>query len=135
MSGEQGAPAGQIAAEKRMLSRDGFRLGARENLTSSGTPGLSAVEEFRSPAAARDASRLYASRFKAPAPSAGAYAPFKVSGIPGAVGFSLGGTGGGINIAFTKGAYYYLVGQIGGSKSAIANLTAAAQHLYHRVDD
>jgi hypothetical protein len=116
-----------------MLDRDGFRIGARENLTSSGTPGLSAVEQFRSPAAARDAFRLYASQFKTPAPSAGAYAPFHVSGIPGAIGFSIGGTSGGINIAFTDGAYYYLVGRVGGSKGDIADLTAAAQHLYHRV--
>lgn len=133
ISAEQGLPAQQLAAEKRMLVRDGFRGAARENLTSGSTPGLSEVEQLRSPAAARDAFALYASQFKSPAPSAGAYAPFKVSGIPGAVGFSLGGAGGGINIAFIRGPYYYLVGQIGGSKATIANLTAAAQHLYARV--
>jgi len=41
--------------------------------------------------------------------------------------------GGGLNIAFTDGAYYYLVGQDGGSQTAVANLTAAARDLYHRV--
>jgi hypothetical protein len=45
---------------------------------------------------------------KATPASSGAYAPFKVSGIPGAVWFSLGG---GINIAFSDGSYYYLVSQ------------------------
>ena len=76
------------------------------------------------------------SQYKAPEARAvgGAYAPFKVSGIPGAVGFSIGGVnGGGLNIAFTDGAYYYLVGQDGGSQTAVANLTAAARDLYHRV--
>jgi hypothetical protein len=117
-----------------MLARDGFLVGAREDLMNGGTPGLSTVQQFRSPAAARDALRLYVSQSKAPGSPGGSYAPFKVSGIPGAVGFSLGGAkGGGINIAFTEGAYYYLVGQVGGSPQTIANLTAAAQHLYHRV--
>jgi hypothetical protein len=55
-------------------------------------------------------------------------------GIPHAVGFSLGGVnGGGINIDFSDGAYYYLVGQEGGSRAGIANLNTAARHLYHRV--
>jgi hypothetical protein len=133
ISADQGVPAAQVAAERSMLVRDGFRVGAREDLASGGTPGLSIVEQFRSPAAARDAFGLYASQFKRPAPGRGSYAPFKVPGIPGAVGFTLGGPGGGgINIAFIDGANYYLVGRVGGSP-AIANLTAAAQHLYHRV--
>jgi hypothetical protein len=41
--------------------------------------------------------------------------------------------GGGINIAFSDGAYYYLVGQESGSQTAIANLNAAARDLYHGV--
>jgi hypothetical protein len=135
ISGEQ-VPAGQATAEKAMLSRDGFRLGVHEDLMSGGTGGASIVQQFRSPAAARDALAFYVSQYKAPEAQAvgGAYAPFKVSGIPGAVGFSRGGVnGGGINVVFTDGAYYHLVGQEGGSQTAIANLTAAARHLYHRV--
>jgi hypothetical protein len=135
ISGEQ-VPPDQATAEKAMLSRDGFRLGVHEDLMSSGTGGASVVEQFRSAAAARDALAFYVSQYKAPAAAAvgGAYAPFKVSGIPGAVGFSRGGVnGGGINVAFSDGASYYLVGQEGGSQTAIANLTAAARHLYHRV--
>jgi len=51
-----------------------------------------------------------------------------------AVGFSRGGlNGGGINIVFSDGAYYYFVGQEGGSAAAVAKLTAAARHVYHRV--
>jgi hypothetical protein len=130
ISAEQ-VPANQAVAEKAMLSRDGFRAGAREDLLGSGgTAALSEVEQLRSPTAARDALAFYAAQFKAtPAPS-GAYAPFKVSGIPGAVGFSLGG---GISIAFSDGSYYYLVSQEGDSAAAIANLNTAARHLYDRV--
>jgi hypothetical protein len=134
LSSEQGVPPNQVAAERAMLARDGFSLAAREDLMSGGKAGLSLVEQFRSPAAARDAFRLYAAQFKAPGAPGGAYAPFSVPGVPGAVGFSLGGaSGGGINIAFTDGDYYYLVGQEGASPTAIANLNAAAQHLYRRV--
>jgi hypothetical protein len=135
ISGEQ-VPADQAAAEKAMLSRDGFRLGVHEDLMSGGTGGASIVQQFRSPAAARDALAFYVSQYKAPEARAvgGAYAPFKVSGIPGAVGFSRGGVnGGGINVVFTNRAYYYLVGQERGSAAAVAKLTAAARHLYHRV--
>jgi hypothetical protein len=98
-------PAAQAAAEKGMLTREGFRAGATENLTSAGTSGISVVEQFGSAAAARDALAFYVSRLKAPGSTAGAYASFKVSGIPGAVGFSLGGASGGINVAFTQGDY------------------------------
>ncbi|HTU88443.1 MAG TPA: hypothetical protein VMF57_22880 [Solirubrobacteraceae bacterium] len=58
---------------------------------------------------------------------------------PGAHGFSyLAGGQGGINVAFVKGPYYYVVGQeVGPGPSSVpsdlGNLIAAAQHLYHRV--
>jgi hypothetical protein len=135
ISAEQ-LPADEAAAEKAMLSRGGFRLGVHEDLMSAGAGGASVVQQFGSPAAARDAQAFYVSKSKASgaAGSGGAYAPFKVSGIPGAVGFSRGGVnGGGLNIVFSDGAYYYFVGQEGGSATAVANLNAAARHLYHRV--
>jgi hypothetical protein len=135
ISAEQ-VPPDQATAETAMLRRNGFRLGAHEDLMGSGTGGASIVQQFRSPAAARDAHAFYVSQYKAPEARAvgGAYAPFKVSGIPGAVGFSRGGVnGGGINVTFADGAYYYLVGQEGGSATAVAHLAAAARHLYHRV--
>jgi hypothetical protein len=132
VSGTQ-LPAG-AAAEKAVLKRDGFRAGAHEDLMSgNGKGGASVVEQFRSPQAAADALGFYLTQFKANPASAGAYKPFKVTGIPHAVGFSLGGTRGGINIIFSDGAYYYLVGQEGGSTADIANLSAAARHFYHRV--
>jgi hypothetical protein len=132
VAGEQ-LPADRSAAEKAMLERDGFRAGVHEDLTSGGTGGASIVEQFRSRQAAADALGFYLTQFKASPASAGAYQPFKVTGIPHAVGFSIGGAGGGINIIFSDGASYYLVGQEAGSTAAIANLNAAARHLYHRV--
>jgi hypothetical protein len=135
LSGEQ-APPDQASAEKAMLSRDGFRLGAHEDLMGGPAGGASIVQQFRSPAAARDAQAFYLSQYRTPeaATVGGAYAPFEVSGIPGAVGFSRGGmNNGGINVVFADGAYYHLVGRQGGGATAVANLTAAARHLYRRV--
>ena len=128
VSAEQ-MPADQAAAEKAMLKHDGFRAAAHEDLMSGGTGGVSIVEQFRSPQAAADALGFHLMQFKASGP----YAPFKVTGIPHAVGFSIGPIAGGINIIFSDGAYYYLVGQEAGTRAAIANLNAAARHLYHRV--
>jgi hypothetical protein len=131
VSGEQ-IPADRAAAENAMLK--GFRAGVHEDVMSGeGTGGASVVEQFRSPQAAADALGFYLTQFEANPASAGAYQPFKVTGIPHAVGFSLGASAGGINIIFSDGAYYYLVGQEGGSTAAIANLNTAARHLYHRV--
>ena len=48
-------PPAQAAAEKAMLGSNGFREGAREDLTNGGTAGLSIVEQFRSAEAARAA--------------------------------------------------------------------------------
>ena len=133
VSGEQ-APADQVASEKAMLKRDGFRVAVHEDLTNGSAGGASIVLRFRSPQAAADAFGFYLRQFKAGNPgSAGGYQSFKVTGIPHAVGFSIGGIAGGINIVFHDGAYYYLVGQEAGSKARIAKLNAAARHLYQRV--
>jgi hypothetical protein len=128
--GQSGA---QGAAEKALLDRNGFRAGAQEYLSSGSEQGLSLAMQLRSPQAARSALSFYVAGFQAPGSAAGAYAPFKVTGIPGAVGYSLGGANGGINIAFNAGDYYLLVGQEGGSPTAIRHLSAAARHLYDRV--
>ena len=123
-------PPDQAAAEKAMLKRDGFRIGVHEDLMSGNTGGASIVQQFRSPRAAADALGFYLRQVKAFGP----YARFKVTGIPGAVGFSIGGVnGGGINISFSDGAYYYLVGQESGSTAAIGHLNTAARRLYHRA--
>jgi hypothetical protein len=129
--------AAQAAAEKAMLIREGFKGGASEQLTndSTGEQGLSSVEQFRSAKAARSALTYYIANFKKPAvqQTDGAYKSFKVSGIPGAVGFSLGGATGGSNISFADGDYYYLVGREGATSHDMTSLSVAAQALYRRV--
>ncbi len=129
-------PPAQAAAEKAMLTREGFRTSAVENLTGPAPDeGLSIVEQFRSPTAARDALVFYVSQQKERQVESteGKYVSFTVAGIPGAVGYTLGGATGGANIAFTQGDYYYLVGREGGSPPDIAGLSAAARHLYQRM--
>ncbi len=129
--------AAQAAAEKAMLIREGFQAGAVEQLTHADTTaqGLSLFEQFRSRTAARSALAYYITDQKEPSVQAtdGAYKSFKVSGIPGAVGYSLGGTTGGINIAFAARDYYYLVGREGGTRRDVTGLKAAAVDLYSRV--
>jgi hypothetical protein len=39
------------------------------------------------------------------------------------------------NVAFTDGAYYYLVGQLADDPAAVKHLQSAAQHLYNRVHE
>jgi hypothetical protein len=118
------------------LTRLGFIRGVRENLSQGATSGLSEVEQFRSAKAASAERAAEIAEDKSG--RGGPYKAFIVPGIPGARGFTLiqGGQGG-VNIAFVKGSYYYLVGQeLAPSESinaAIASLTAAAQHLYRRV--
>lgn len=126
----------QAAAERAMLTSQGFKAGAVENLTGPAPDaGLSIVEQFRSATAARAALAFYVSGFKNPKVQSadGTYASFPVPGVPGAVGFTLGGTSGGANIAFARGAYYYLVGREGGTRADRAGLAAAARHLYRRM--
>ena len=123
-------PAAQAAAEKAMLKRNGFRAAVHEDLTNGAAGAASIVVRFGSPKGAADGMDFYVKQAK----GAGQYAPFKVTGIPNAKGFSIGGlNGGGINIVFSDGDYYYLVGQEAGSKAAVAKLNAAARQLYQRV--
>lgn len=123
-------------ADYARLKRLGVIRGVRENLSAGATSGLSEVVQFHSVKAA--SAELVAEIAEDKLGAGGPYKAFVVPGIPGARGFTLiqGGQGG-INIAFVKGPYYYLVGQeLAPSESTnatIASLTAAAQHLYHRV--
>jgi hypothetical protein len=133
LAGEQDP---DLNADHARLTRLGFIRGVRENLSSGATPGLSEVEQFHSAKAA--SAELAAEIAEDKVGAGGAYKAFAVSGIPGARGYTLiQGSQGGINIAFVKGPYYYLVGQeLAPSESinaAIASMTAPAQHLYHRV--
>lgn len=127
-------PPSQLDAELARLTRLGFIRGAREDLTMGNTPGLSLVEQFHSDKAAATELAAETAQSKASAQ----FKPVAVPGIPGASGFALLQAGqGGINIAFAKGPYYYLVGQELASgestKASTAALIAAAQHLYQRV--
>jgi hypothetical protein len=118
------------------LKRLGFIRAVRENLAQGATSGLSEVEQFHSAKAA--SAELAAETAQDKTGYGGPYKVFTVPGIPGARGFTLiqGGQGG-VNIAFVKGPYYYLVGQelapSESSNAATASITAAAQHLYRRV--
>jgi hypothetical protein len=126
-----------LFVDQSRLTRLGFIRGVRENLSDRGTAGLSEVAQFRSDTAAR--AELAGEIAEDKSGSGGPYKAFAVPGIPVADGFSvIAGGSGGINIAFVKGTYFYLVGQelgpdTGSISSGIANLIAAAQHLYQRV--
>jgi hypothetical protein len=130
LAAEKGITPRARAAERAMLTRNGFRQGAREDLRNGLTPGWSLVEEFRSPQDARAAMAFYDAQNKNGA--GGGFKSFSVPGIPGAKGLT-DDTNHGVNIAFTAGGYYYMVGQAGGGAVAIATMNAAALRLYHRV--
>lgn len=136
MTGEQ-TPAGQLASETARLRRLGFVAGGSENLENfaSHLAGLSIVEEFSSASGARSELANQSKQFKTSIQPGGHYASFTVKGIRGAQGFGATGPGSsGINIAFSVGRYFYLVGEgsQGGGLSTPA-LSAAANRLYHRV--
>jgi hypothetical protein len=139
-----GPPPGGTAAEQKRLTALGFVRGASENLTGGATGttgGLSEVEQFRSPKEAQAEVDYEANSFTKLGGNSGAqFKTFAVPGIPRARSFAAlgpGSGGGGINIAFAKGTYAYVVGQEIPSASSYAvrvkKLTAAAQHLYGRV--
>jgi hypothetical protein len=127
----------ELHVDQSRLNRLGFMRGVRENLSDGGAGGLSTVAQFPSNKAAR--AELAGEIAEDKNGSGGPYKAFAVPAIPDADGFTLVASGsGGINIAFTKGSYFYLVGQevgpsTGSISSDIRNLTAAAKHLYHRV--
>jgi hypothetical protein len=134
LAGEQDP---ELHVDQSRLTRLGFIRGLREDLSDGGAAGLSTVAQFPSNKAAR--AELAGEIAEDKNGSGGPYRAFAVPAIPDANGFSLivGGSGG-INIAFTKGPYFYLVGrEVGPSTGSIssdtANLIAAAKHLYHRV--
>lgn len=132
VSSEQLSPAA-AAAETRMLAASGFRVAVKEDLNHQGMAGLSLVERFGSPAAAHAALRFYVAKFRR-AGGANEFAFFPVAGVPGALGFRLGGAGGaGSNVAFADGDYYYLLGEEGSGSGPQNSLGAAARRLYHHV--
>jgi hypothetical protein len=130
------SPSKQVREAAR-LQRLGFIAGLRERLIATdGSPaeGISVVEQFPSPHAARSELAAQIAMARAPGPRSA----FNVRGIPGATGFddSHGGSSS-ENVAFAKGSYYYLVGAgwLTGTPSTPthASLIAAARRLYDRV--
>jgi len=130
-------PASQRAREAARLQSLGFIAAVRELLLhpASGSPAeaLSIVEQFPSPRAARKELAFQVRRGIGPGVS-----EFAVPAIAGARGF--GGSSPqstGLNVAFTKGSYYYLVGAGWPTGSPTpttrAALIAAAVRLYERV--
>jgi hypothetical protein len=134
---EEKLPASQATRERARLRGLGFVAAVRETLQhpASGSPaeGLSIVERFRSPPAARTELA-----FQLRQPKGLGAREFAVPAIPGARGF--GGSSpesSGLNVAFTKGPFYYLVGAGWPTRSPSpptrAIVIAAAVHLYDRV--
>jgi hypothetical protein len=131
-------PAAQRATVVALLRRLGFVAALREDLVASGgVPGLSMVEQFRSPSGARGELAAVVQQFKTSIPAPDRFTSFPVPGIPGARGLATT-LDTGANVGFTKGSYYYLIGVAGarpGTPGAPnrATVIAAARHLYHRV--
>lgn len=132
-------PANQQASEEKRLTRLGFVRGLREDIMDGSTPGLSLVEQFRTPLQARTENAYQAAQYPKQNAGQGQYTTYAVPGIPGAVGYGVLASGGqgGINVGFSKGRFAYVVGEAlgaqGSSKASIAALIAAAQRLYRRV--
>ncbi len=120
-------PPEQRASEAARLKALGFIAGITEQLAPThGNAGeaISTVEQFRS---AHGANGDIATQVKQ-ALTRGE-STFAVAGIPGARGF---GSGRDANVAFSVGAYYYLIGFESGTATR-TQLIAAAQSLYRRV--
>jgi len=122
----------QVRAQVARLTREGFKEVLAEFLDNAQGPrmGLSTVMELGSAASARAelaAEVRYETTHQAPV-------TFRVSAIPGAVGY---GGGGGENITFADGPFLYLVGNAWQTPTTRnprhAALTEAATKLYQRV--
>jgi hypothetical protein len=121
-------PPAQRASEAARLKALGFIAGITEQLAPAqqGATGeaISIVEQFSS---AHGASGTIADQVKQALTRGESV--FAVAGIPGARGF---GSSRDANVAFSVGAYYYLVGFESGTATH-AQLISAAQSLYRRV--
>jgi len=132
VAGEEFSPE-KLTAETARFQALGFVAGLGERLRPSQggqAEAISIVEQFRSSSGARaevaSELRQAGSRGKS---------TFAVAGIPGSRGF---GSSTALNVAFTLGAYYYLVG-VGVPSPGTPGLTTraqlvgAAESLYRRV--
>jgi hypothetical protein len=117
---------------KTELNRLGFVAGVHKNLIGPrGLPGVSNVEAFRSPDAARAELAAEVQKLK----KIPGHVPFPVAGIPAALGIGFRRSPPAVNVAFTSGDNFYVVGKELPSltNSAEQTLIAAARHLYHRL--
>lgn len=131
-------PPTQMASETARLKRLGFVAGVREDLIGGygQLDGLSVVEKFRTPTAARSEVAVQEAYSKQGLGPTDRYFTFAAPGIPTGHGFGVSSTGSaGMNVVFADGDYYYLVGEGGGALSDLKHsaLVAAAQSLYRRV--
>ena len=132
VAGDASLTPAQARAQGARLTREGFKEVLAEFLDDAQGPrtGLSTVMQLGSAASARAelaAEVRFETTYHAPL-------TFRVSTIPGAVGF---GGGGGENIVFADGPFLYLVGNaVLGSTThnpKHAALIEAATKLYQRV--
>ena len=127
----RGTPSSQIASETKRLTRQGFVAGASQNLTGPSGDGVSIAEQFKTPSGAQSELANELKMFKA---QAAGPKTFPVAGIPGALGLAATGASG-VNVAFTSGDYYYLLGAFvpAVNASSEATMVTAAKRLYRRV--
>ncbi len=121
-------------AEVARLKRIGFVAGLSLPLVTknnSNRYGITEVEQFRSSSGPK-------AELTHTVSTNGPWTTFPVPGIPGARGFDQGdASGGGRNVAFAHGDYFYLIGS--GWQDGAANevpraaMIAVARALYHRV--
>lgn len=125
-------PSNQVASETKRLTRLGFVAGASEDLSGSGgVMGVSTAEQFKSLGGARSELANTRKLFKATATTR--YKTFAVAGVPGALGLAETNPPA-VNVVFTSGDYYYLVGSFvpAVTASSEATITATARRLYQR---
>ncbi len=122
-------PSYQLASETARYKRLGYVTSASQNLNSAKGPGISVVEQFRSPAGARSEFAYNLANFT----RGTGQLKFSVPGIPHSGGFGGSGPNNGVNVAFADGDYYYLVGEQPSAPANRAAVIASAQKLYHRV--
>ncbi len=124
-------PSAQVASVTARYKRLGFVTAASQQLNGPGGGGVSLVEQFRSPAAARSELANDLATFDG---GPAGRVDFRLPGVPNSGGFGGQGAGGGVNVAWATGDYYYLVGEQANAASNRAGVIAAAQKLYHRLN-
>jgi hypothetical protein len=124
-------PSPQVASVTARYKRLGFVTAASQQLNGPGGGGVSLVEQFHSAAAARSELANDLATFDG---GPAGRVNFRLPGVPNSGGFGGQGSGGGVNVAWAAGDYYYLIGEQANAPSNRAGVIAAAQKLYHRLN-